>query len=516
MYNILLKVRVGKIRPEINLKSEGFVSQSLGDICSLRDVYYLGDGRLRIGTNVEQTLNASFGYIYGFDENGCFFIYRDRLGTFPLFMFEDVKNHQLVFFNRYYLIKEYWRDLVADEVGFWETLSYESTLGTHSLFANVVQVLCASVVKIKPDLQFETKRYWHINYQINTALEKEEFFRQSYERFDYVYSQLDRNKRYLLPISGGEDSRMMAAFISKYIPREQVRAVTYGYDSRLLEYTYAKKVMSALNFDLPVFHKLTHNSYARNLTAFAELAGGCISIQNSHLFDYIRNADVFSNLDILSCSAYSDGILGFDAIASDAKNETFVDCEYLHILQKWQKSIKIPSDIVEGIESDLQNLYSEWKDNSSISSIDEYIYLVERNNKFHLLLADIARDFAEVFLPFAQPELVDYYLSLPNKYRFRKLGTINMLRKYFPAISSIKSIGSLFGKEGFARPLRFTHFKLINFLNYLSTTYLADKITVVNPYHTENHGYNLRTYHRGLLESAVDFLNANNLKGVST
>jgi hypothetical protein len=511
VYNILLKVRVGEVRPEFDLESQGFVSKFLGDVHPLNEVHYLGDGRLRIRKDVEQTLNESFGYIYGYDENNCLVVYRDRLGTFPLFMFENVNDRELVLFNRFYLVEDYWSDFSVDQTGFWETLLYESTLGARSLFSNVLQIPCASQVKIKPNLQFETKRYWHIDYEIDYALEEEEFFRESYERFDCVYSRLDCNKKYLLPISGGEDSRLMAAFISKYVPRKQVRAVTYGYDSRLLEYSYAKQVMSALHFNPPIFHTLTHGSYIRNLKKFAELTGGCIAIQNSHLFDYISNEDGFANSDILCCSAYSDGILGFDSTASDKRSDTFDDCAYYNILQKWKDTFQIPSDTAAAVESDLQELYSEWKNNSSITSIDEYIYLVERNSKFHAYSADMAREFGEIILPFTEPELVDFYLSIPNKYRFRKLGTIDMCRESFPAIANIPSIGSLFGKEGFKRPLQFTHFKLINFFNYIAAVYLGDKVILRNPYHTENQGYNLRKYHGGLLETAVNSLCANDV-----
>jgi len=507
MYRFLLRVRTGSLaQPQYELESSGFVKHNLDHICSLRDALYVGDGRLKIGRDAKETMHKSFGYLLGHDENGSFWVYRDRLGTFPLFMLPDRKNQQIVFFNRFYLVKEYWSEFTADKVGFWETVLFESTLGQRSMFANVLQIPCASRVRIWPDLGYEIDRYWHINYEIEANLTPKRFMGNSYALLNHVFSKLDPKRNYLVPISGGEDSRIMAAFISKYISKTQVRAVTYGYDDRLLEYAYAKQVMCSLDFDPPKFHKLTHKSYMRNLRALAESTGGCVSIQNSHLFDYISNIVGYSNLDILACTAYSDGILGFDATESDKKEGTMDNCQYYKILEKWKGVVEMSSDVVEAIESDLRNLYSEWKDSSSISSIDEYIYLVERNNKFHSYLADIAREYGEIFLPFTEPELVDYYFSIPNKYRFRKLGTINMVKKYFPAISHVQSIGSLFGKEGFKRPLRFTHFKFINYLNYLTAVLAKDKVHFVNPYQTERHGYNLRKYNRPSVSSAVDYL----------
>jgi hypothetical protein len=59
--------------------------------------------------------------------------------------------------------------------------------------------------------------------------------------------------------------------------------------------------------------------------------------------------------------------------------------------------------------------------------------------------------------------------------------------------------------------LRFSHFKLVNFVNYISANLLNDKMLFLNPYQTETHGYNLRKYHRGDLRKAVDYLHANDI-----
>ena len=506
VYSVKIRVQKGQEKPRIQLESRGFIKRSLGDICPLKDVVYLGDGRLRIGKGIEQTLKGSFGFIFGFDEDNCLLIYRDRLGTFPLFMFEDAMNKELVFFNRFYLVEKNWSEFTVDKVGFWETVLYESTLGSRSLFDNVLQMPCASKIRITPDLGYDLKKYWFINYDVNNKLTRQEFLQGSYERFDRVFSKLDRDKKYVLPISGGVDSRIVAAFMAKYIPKENVSGITYGYDRRLLEYVYSGQVMSALNYDVPDFHQLTYESYSRNLEPMARMTGGCISIQNAHLFDYLCNSDGYQGTDILCCSPYSDGILGFDATGFDIKTDSFDDCAYYNRLNTWGKQLGLPNEVANAIRSDLEDLFIEWQDNSSISSIDEYVYLVERNNKFHSLLADLAREYSEVFLPFTDPDLVDYYLSAPNVYRFRKQGTIDMTDQYFPAIKGINTIGSLFGVEGFKRPVRFTQFRIFNFINYLAAVLTRDKIHFVNPYQTERHGYNLRKYCRSSLDAAVDYL----------
>lgn len=201
--------------------------------------------------------------------------------------------------------------------------------------------------------------------------------------------------------------------------------------------------------------------------------------------------------------------MGFDAKQHDDKRDSFDDCPFHKTLKNRSGKVDITSSISEAVKSDLYKDFLEWRDMSTISSIEEYIYLVERNNKFHLLSADILREFSDVELPFTEPEITDFYFTISNKFRHRKLGSIAMLRAYFPSLSSIKTIGSLFGKEGLRRPYRFSHFRLINFANYISASLLNDKILFLNPYHTETHGYNLRKYHREYLKKAVDYLHAN-------
>lgn len=504
MYNVLIKVTKGNQALSLELKYKGFKKQNLGELKPLTSVVYMGDGRFRTGSDVEETLGGSFGYIYGFDKNGCLLIYRDRLGTFPLFMFDDKKNNQLIIFNRFYLIKQHWSDLKIDEIGFWETLFYESTLGTRSLFSNVLQVPCASYIKITPDLKFTIKKYWHIDYE-KKELSEDKFLKESFERFDQVFARLDKDKQYVLPIGGGVDCRLMAAFMSRHLPKGNIHPITYGFDSRILEYSYARQVTSALGLRSPTFHTLTKDSYTKNFKPLAEITGGCISIQNCHFFDFVSRR--FDNGDNICSSAYSDAVMGWDAKQYDEKMIRAKDV-YTKVNNYWGIKLGIPKFIQEGINSDLQIIRQEWKGNSSISSIDEFIYILERNDKFHLYFADIARDYYEVCLPFTEPEIVDFYFSVSNSFRFQKQGSIEMMHRYFPRLRSIINVSSLFFNEGLKNPLRFPHFKMINFANYLSASLLNDKMLFFNPYQTETHGYNLRKYHREYLRTAVDFLHA--------
>ena len=508
MYNILIKVKKENEGLSLEMEYSGFKKRNLGELKPLKSVVYMGDGRLSIGSSIEKTLGASFGYLCGFDRKGFLLIYRDRFGTFPLFLFDDKRNNQLILFNRFYLIKEHWNYLNIDKIGFWETLLYESTLGARSLFSNVLQVPCASYVKITPDLKHSINRYWHINYEKRRELSREDFLKESFERFDQVFARLDKGKHYLLPIGGGVDCRLMAAFMSRHLPKNNIHPITYGFDRRVLEYTYAKEVTSALGLSEPVFHALTSESYIRNLKLLAEITGGCISIQNCHMFDFL-SCSSGDAIDVCS-SAYSDAVMGWDAKHYDDKI-THDEGSYSKTNDYWGTKLGTSMYIRDGIDSDLQIISQEWQDKSTISSIDEYIYILERNDKFHLYFADIARDYYEVCLPFTESEIVDFYFSISNYFRFHKQGSIAMMRRYFPKLKSIKNISSLFFYEGLKNPFRFSHFRLINFTNYISASLLNDKILFFNPYQTETHGYNLRKYHREHLRKAVDFLHSNSI-----
>jgi len=511
MYKLLINIQKGSQRPLISLEHEGLNISNLKNLRPLSDVMYFGEAKLQIGRNIEQVLADNFGYLLGFDDDGCLLIYRDRLGTFPLFMFEDAKNHRLILFNRFYLIKEYWSDLVVDKIGFWETLLYESALGSRCLFENVIQIPSASSIRITPDLKWSIKRYWTINYEINKNISKKQFLQQCYERFDHVFASLNPQKHYLLPISGGVDSRLMAAFMTKHLPKEHIHPVTYGFDSRILEYRYAKQVCSVLGLPAPIFHQLIPDAYIRNHESLAKITGGCISIQNSHLFDCCNHKSKSGSPEAICAYGYSDGVIGFDAEQTDEKKGKLDSCDYLLRVAHSIREFDMPLQISDAVRDDLSLIYQEWKDLSSISSFNEYVYLTERNTKFHLLISDMLREIFYVKMPYTDPLVCDFYFSVSNKFRHFKLGTIAMMEKYFPALQKIKVIGSLFGKERFKYPLRYPHFRLLNFLNYVSAALVKDKIIFLNPYQTETHGYNLRKYHRGLLERAVDYLQDNNI-----
>ena len=311
--------------------------------------------------------------------------------------------------------------------------------------------------------------------------------KQAYERLDSVFSKLNPDRHYILPLSGGLDSRLMAAFMAKHLPKDHIHPVTYGYDPRIYEYKYAKQVCKALGLSEPVFHELTSETYTRNLKPFAQKTGGNLGIQHSHLIDYVCNNEHPANL---VSSAYSDGVFGFDATKTRDDG-----CEYLRMAKG--------SPVYDAIRNDLAPLFNDWR-LSSITSLDEYIFLFERHAKLHFWMTNLLADRVNVVTPFTDPVVYDFYFSMPNKYRYRKQGTVDMMEKYFPELRGIKEISSNFFYTGPRTPIRFAHFKAINFLNYLSARFLNDRILINNPFQTETQTYNLRTAHRKLLEWALD------------
>jgi len=433
-------------------------------------------------------------------------IYNDVFRTIPLFITKN-KNNELIIFSNFEDFYEFDNvDKIIDEAGFWEIVLFGSGLWTRTLYDNVKQMPSASKIIIdKRTNEYKIERYWDFNIEEDKNIDSIEKAAQGlYERLDAIFSKLDRDKKYVMGMSGGMDSRITLAFLSKYIPKENLELFTYGFDERILEYKYACEVAEALGYNKPKFHKLTTDSYKKALKYLPKMSGGQIGINHCHILDYIKNYDIKEKIQI--STYYSDAIFGWDCVYP--KNiENIEDNFYI----KFLKNIDfISDDIKEQIKTDSLKIFSNFDNNANYSSLDEYKYVTERNQKFHNYLAFIQSQFIKNKLVYTDYELLTYILSISIKYRAQKRLVDYMLDNYFKNISSrdFKNISSRFqwGSK-FAGITEWYWFKFLNRANAVLRPLTKGHIQLFNKYQTEEQDRILyRDLHPYLKEATSKFV----------
>ena len=237
------------------------------------------------------------------------------------------------------------------------------------------------------------------------------------------------------------------------------------------------------------------------------LSGGQISITHCHILDYFIKNKI---ADYQHISTYfSDAIFGYEC--TYPKIEKDIQSNYY---AKMVSNKNISSEIKKIITDDSLKIFSGFNVESNFSSLDEFKYLTERNQKFHIFLASLQGKWVPTELIYANVTLLKYCLSLPTKYRQQKNIIDVLLNKYFKNISSrdFKNISSRDFKNSttrfqwsnqFSGLFNWHLFRTLNRINSLLRVITIGKAQFLNKYQTEEHERLLYNTFRNDLHSAT-------------
>lgn len=431
-------------------------------------------------------------------------VYVDKLRTVPLYIYK--KNNEAMIFSDFNSFYKSSFDREIDIVGFWENLVFENPLGERTLFKYVKQFTFASAAVFDKNLDYRFEKYWVFSLPKVNVKSESEAVEGLNDKLSQVFSSFDPSSKYLTAISGGVDSRLILALMSRFIPSDNIALMTFGYDERIREYQYAKEVTETFGYEKPVFHKLTPDSYTRCLKSLIRKSGGTIGIQHCHTYDFLHSNCIES--DYMISAVYTDALFGY-AVNLKTKfdsNGALEDTSQYNEVNKLCEKYCVGDEIVKKIIEDLRKIYDLWFGNSTIDSFEEFFYYFERNVKFHINYTYILADNIKLVCPFFDLRILEYLFSLPAKYRYQKRIINLFFDKYFPELNTIGNISSV---SKFQKPqkgnitLDFVRFKILNRVNILLSILTGDEVQFLNKYITENHGVNIRLHHRELLIESV-------------
>lgn len=436
------------------------------------------------------------------ERDNLFEIYNDPFRTVPLYITKDESGEVIIFsdFEDFYEFESI--NLSIDEAGFWEIVLFGSGLWTRTLYKNVQQMPAAACLTInKSNGQYSIKRYWDYSVKEDNSIQSiEQAADGIYVILDHIFASLDKSKTYLLGMSGGLDSRITLAFLSRHILKEKIKLFTYGFDENILEYEYAKEIAKSLGVSEPVFHQLKTSSYREALSYLPAMSGGQISINHSHILDYLKN-NTLDDLQQIS-TYFSDAVFGWDCVYP----KHLVDIENNYYAEIIHSTSHLSPEIKKAIIDDSLNIFSCFDTDANFSSLDEFKYVTERNQKFHMLLASLQGRYLDIQTIYANMDLLNYCLSVPIKFRQNKNLIDVLLDKYFKNISSrdFKNISSRFQwGSRYAGLIGWHLFRTINRANSILRVLTRGEIQIFNTYQTEEHERLLYSEFRGDLYAAT-------------
>lgn len=429
-------------------------------------------------------------------------IYSDPFRSQPIYIY-SASNSLAVFQNYPSFLKapasSSFRSTI-DKVAFYETVLFGTPLGTRTIYQEIKQLPAASCMRInKASGKFEISRYWHFDISEDKSIKSiTDAAEQLNHHLKRIFDTFDVSSDYCMGLSGGMDSRLSLSYLSQRIQKHKIHLFTFGFDSRILEYSYAKAVSESLQMGDVQFHKLDAFHYREALDYLPLQSVGHVAINHSHITSYLRRFSGECGTQI--ANYYSDAIFGFAAHATKIYLPAGAD-NYSAKLDTVQF---IPADIKEEIKSDISKMLDGYDEDSNYSSKNEYLYVTERNPKFHFNLAYCQSLIVPTQIPYADVELLKFMISVPLAYREQKVILDEIFKRYFPSVSTtnIEQISSRFSARFTSYANWFT-FRYLNASNGIFRALSGGTFQLFNKYQTEEQEKILYSEFSGDLHAAT-------------
>lgn len=256
------------------------------------------------------------------------------------------------------------------------------------------------------------------------------------------------------------------------------------------------------------FIKLVGQDYV-NSQYVPQTTGAQIGLDHIHMYNAIKrqmkDATIISNY-------YSDAVMGWDTIPHK-ENTLMQDSDYYKKLQN--NHLFLRKEIKEAIKIDLEKICIRWPEQGNFSCMNEFIYVTERNPKFHIRMSAMCRSISNVVLPYADYQLLNIMISIPLENRADKLIEKKIIGRYLNIrdISSRRySERSRFTEKNYSMEERlfylYGYYKMRVFqaFNVFLAKFTHYRLQIVNPYITENQNYVLNKSLWNLFNESIDYL----------
>lgn len=467
----------------------------------------LGQGKVETShsLNLDLAMRNVQGIVFGEEKPNQFTIITDRFGTLPVYLYQTVDTiaiflHYDAFFENVH------PRLTLDLAGFWELLLLDGALAGRTLFSEVRQLPPASIIRVNLEQwTVMTDRYYNLSFSPTVFSSSENIAEQVVDAISKVFTTLPSEKKILLPLSGGIDSRFLAALLTTFVEPNPIQAVTFAYDPRSYEYAFAQKVCQITGIRDHYFHKLISDSYLQALPAFSQNEGGRISIAHCHLYDFLlKNTSDWSEY-ILVSGMFADAIAGY-GVSSRPESGPEESSLYAR-LEHWNKRLDF-SQWFPHIIGDLYEIFRQWQQGSSVTSFTEYTYLTQRQQSLLFPLAEVYSRQIRVLMPFTDPDLADIMFGLPYEWRHFKAGMRTAIGYLSPMLANIRDTSSKPIQKSLFDQMWFWFSRFSNYRSVIMSLISGDRIRVVDPFQTEIQGTYLRREHSDLLHQALEDLTA--------
>lgn len=389
-----------------------------------------------------------------------------------------------------------------DKVAQLESILFDGPLADRTLFSQVKKVQMAEELVFDLASKSFTRRWlWLPKIQIHSYWSYDDASAQAKDRILTLREKLEESSRgVVLPITGGLDSRMLAALVcgKSSLP-------TYSYTFQRgwsFESWCAKKVARQLGAEHSIFN-LGFECYKTVARDVVRRSGGMVTGMHTHgIYCCERLLSEYQKKLPRMFGFYGDPITG---AMTETKEQGLASSSAEAIYKKYINSLysdqitKYRDDIV----ADLQMTAEAFNlSESPAHCFHEFWKIQQRQNNLitHLFHYHRSLHGVRVLEPFIDQEFIEFFLGLPLELRINRFLFKDVCAKIFPEIFKLPSMHYP-EKSLFAR-LEFLCEKLEDVANRISPR----QEILLSPFRYEHHDKNLQNYLQKDIQRGVEFM----------
>ena len=388
------------------------------------------------------TLNGSWSAVVVWPE-GNVIAASDRLRSIPLFYAES-RSRLLLSPSAHALLNEVESPSISEDAAF-EYLLAGFVTGADSLYEGIKQIQAGEILEYHPDAGgpgVMTHQYFQCFYDGNSSESEEDLECRLGELLERVLARYTGSligKQIVVPLSGGYDSRLIVGMLKRY-GAENVLTFTYGVPGND-EATVSREVAAALGYDWEfveydskawdrcmnteeMFRCWEHCCQGASLPLIQDFPAVRALIESGKVHDAVFVPG--HSLEIPAGSHIAWELHRPENVDSlDALLQSLLDHHFL----LWPGSEKVVASqewLLERLESQLST--QDYHGSNWASVLNEKWELENRQAKFMVNSVRVYEFLGQGWaLPFWDYEIMDFFLAVPPKLRWRQRLHVNTL-----------------------------------------------------------------------------------------
>lgn len=330
-------------------------------------------------------------------KNKKIIIANDRFGLMPLFIYTKDNNFAFGAEAKSLLPLDFVNvNINKDALNVFYHIGY--LLGDNTWFDNIKKMKPATIIEYNvSDKTIKNEHYWTFGEVKKSNISFEDAVDKAYDLFlKSIKKQVDMNYKYIIPLSGGFDSRLIVACLKKIYPDYKPYIVTFGTEN-CQDMITAEKICIIANLEHHKKYFDENTDWFHSRYDFIYDCDGAFSMRDMHGLEFLKTYP--DDLQIIINGYLGDTIFGKTYLP---KNK-----------ELWDSQISLET---------AQFYYGDYAQYSNYD--DEYFNIenpiplqwLNRGNNFVNEAQRLCFPYFDVIRPFMDNDLIEFVASLPNEY----------------------------------------------------------------------------------------------------